>query len=81
MLQTIEDSQPRPSAGMQAKAAYLSKDPGKTDDPLEYRVLLRLATIYRRWATARSDDLRPWIRTWETDRINAGTEGAGADDA
>ena len=64
-----------------AKAAFLSKDVKKTDQPLEYRTLLILPTIYRRWALARLGDLKPWIREWETDGMNAGVEGTGAEDA
>ena len=39
MLQLVEEGQPWPKEVNQAKAAYLSKDPDKAEDPLEYRLL------------------------------------------
>ena len=53
MLNTIEQGAPWPKDTAKAKAAFLSKDTKKTDQPLEYRILLILPTLYRRWAAAR----------------------------
>ena len=37
--------------------------------------------VYRRWASARLNDLRPWIRNWQLEGIFAGVEDVGAEDA
>ena len=54
----------RPQGMLQARAAFLSKDEQKAGDPLAYRVLLILATLYRRWACTRLRDLDDWIQAW-----------------
>ena len=79
MLNAIEDGAAWPHDINQGRAAFLSKDSENTDNPLAYRVLLILPTIYRRWATARLRDLQPWIRQWQLDNMCAGVEGAGAE--
>ena len=81
MLNLIEQGAPWPRDLLRGKAAYLSKDSEKTEDPLAYRVLLILPAVYRRWAAARLHTLKPWIRTWQLDNMYAGVEGVGADDA
>ena len=59
----------------------LSKNNDKTVDALSYRVLLILPVLYRRWATTRLHDLRPWIRQWQLEGMYAGIENVGAEDA
>ena len=59
----------------------LSKDPNNTEDPLAYRVLLILPTIYRRWGSARLIHLKPCVQSWQIDGMFAGVEGFGADDS
>ena len=81
LLNVVESGADWPKDLKCAKAAYLSKDPDKIDDPLEYRVLLILPTLYRRWASARLNDLKPWIRLWQLHSMYAGVEGFGAEDA
>ena len=46
-----------------AKAAYLSKDTNDLTDPLKYRVVLILPTLYRKWASTRLKDMKDWVRT------------------
>ena len=53
LLNLVEDGVPWPIDLCSAKAAYLSEDPLRTEDPLGYRVLLILPVLYRRWASAR----------------------------
>ena len=77
LLNVIEDGADWPSSLLHAKAAFLSKD----DDPLAYRILMLMPVLYRKWATTRLHDLRPWVSTWQVDGIYAGVEGYGADDA
>ncbi len=49
LLNTIEEGAPWPDGTLHARAAYLSKDPNRMDDPLAFRVLLILAILYRKW--------------------------------
>ena len=79
-LNAIEDGAAWPDDITQGRAAFLSKDTINTDNPLAYRVLLILPTIYRRWATARLKDLLPWIRLWQKTNMCAGVEGGGAEE-
>ena len=50
-------------------------------NPLDYRVLLMLASVYRPWGKIRLEQLQPWIETWQLPEIYAGIEGQGANDA
>ena len=81
LLNLIEAGADRPKDVAQGRAAYLSKDPRDTHNPLAYRVLLILPVLYRRWASARLHSLRGWIRQWQLDGMFAGIEGFGAEDA
>ena len=81
MLNAIEAGADWPDDLQSAKAAFLSKDPAKLDDPLEYRVLLILPVLYRRWASSRLKGLKPWMRKWQLETMFAGIEGFGAEDA
>ena len=81
LLNLVEEGAPWPEDLLKGKAAFLSKDAERTDDPLAYRVLLILPAIYRRWASARLHELKQWIAEWQLDGMYAGIEGFGADDA
>ena len=82
LLNEIEAGLPWPTATNQAKAAFLSKHPTPSTDPLGYRVLLILPVVYRRWANARLYDLREWVDQWFPEgSMFAGAPGLGADDA
>ena len=50
-------------------------------DPLAYRVLLMLASVYRLWEKIRLAQLQPWIALWALPKIYAGIRGQGANDA
>ena len=50
-------------------------------DPMDYRVLLMLASTYRLWGKIRLAHLQPWIEEWNLPEIYAGIEGKGAADA
>ena len=65
LLNNIEKGAPWPDDLLVGKAAFLSKDNTRTEDALAYRILLILPVLYRRWASARLTDLRPWIRQWQ----------------
>ena len=40
-----------------------------------------MSAVYRRWASARLDNLKPWIHKWHEDEIFAGADPKGAEDA
>ena len=63
------------------RAAFLSKDVKDTENPLAYRVLLILPVLCRCWATARLQDLQPWVHKWQRDAMFAGVDNARAEDA
>ena len=50
-------------------------------DPLEYRVLLMLSSVYRLLGKVRLRHLEPWIGEWAVEELYAGVSGQGADDA
>ena len=64
-----------------ARAAFLAKEEDSDMDPLDYRVLLMLSSVYRLWGKIRLPQLQPWIATWDMQEIYAGVEGKGANDA
>ena len=49
-------------------------------DPLAFRVLLIMPTLYRRWDALRLDDLNHWIMSWEHGSMMAGVKEKGAED-
>ena len=81
MLNLIEAGRPWPDGMLHAKAAYLVKDPKRTDDPLAYRVLMVLPAVNRRWGTHRLQDLQPWTEKFAMNEIYAGIGNQGAEDA
>eukprot|EP00969_Alexandrium_andersonii_P083245 3672683-Alexandrium_andersonii.AAC.1 len=50
-------------------------------DPLAFRGLLILPTVYRTWAKVRLRQLSPWIRSWAPPHLFSGLKGRGAQDA
>ena len=47
----------------------------------EYRVLLILSVLYRKWACVRVLRLAPWIQSWALEDMFAGVPGQAAEDA
>lgn len=70
-----------PANLLHTKSSFLEKSADNKTDPLAYRVLHTLLTIYHRWASMRIRDLVPWIKEWQLDEMLAGVEGQGARDA
>ena len=64
-----------------ARAAFLANEEDSDMDPLDYRVLLMLSSIYRLYGKVRLAQLQPWIDSWNMPEIYAGIEGKGAADA
>ena len=81
LLNMVEDGRPWPDGLQHSKAAYLSKDQNRTDDPLAYRVLMILPASYRRWGTLRLKHLQPWTEKWGLPEMYAGVGSQGAEDA
>ena len=81
MLNAIEDGAEWPVQMNQSRAAFMSKDEDDALNPLAYRVLLMLPSIYRLWGRARLDHMQPWVAEWTTPEMFAGVEGQGAEEA
>ena len=81
LLNSIEDGFGWPDGTEHARAAYLSKDCSKADDPLCYRVLLILPTLNRIWGSIRLDSMKDWTDQWGMNEFYAGTGNQGAEDA
>jgi hypothetical protein len=81
LLNVIERGADWPSATVQAKAVFLAKEDKVSADPLDYRVLLILSAVYRRWAASRLHQLEEWTQAWREPEHYAGVSGKGAADA
>ena len=80
LLNRIEEEGKWPTPCTRGRASFLSKDSEDTLNPLAYRVLLILPTLYRRWASLRLHDLGPWTATWAMPEMCAGVEGKSVED-
>ena len=80
MFNTIEDGASWPAELLKARAAFMSKDAEKYDNPLNYRVLTLLPVAYRRYATARLHSIKAWVASWDLPQICAGGIAKGAQD-
>eukprot|EP00969_Alexandrium_andersonii_P006838 298199-Alexandrium_andersonii.AAC.1 len=78
LLALVEAGAPWPSAFLHAKAAFLAKSAEPTTEPLDRRVLMICAAVYRRWAAIRLRHLDPWIRKWACPEMFAGVPSKGA---
>lgn len=81
LLNLIERGAPWHEGMSAGRVAFLEKDEGSAEDPMKFRLLTILNSLYRRWASARLESLRPWIETWAIDSIFAGAVPQGAPDA
>ena len=70
-----------PKGSAKARAAFLEKEEGVSDIPLQFRVLLMLPCLYRRWAAARLFVLKDWTDQWGLLQMYAGIRAQGAEDA
>ena len=48
-------------------------------NPMEYRILLVLSRLYRRWASMRLRDMQEWIRKWQHPAMYAVVLGGGVE--
>ncbi len=83
LLNLIEEGCPWPKGVLKGKVAFLSKKDEEIQnfEVEEYRALLILAVLYRKWATLRLEDLKGWIQSWQLPEIFAGIPGKGAEGA
>ena len=81
LLNLVEEGAPWPVTLWHARGAFLSKDPSQPFQPMAYRILLVLPTLYRKWATTRLRHLGPWISTWADPAMHAGVPGSSAAEA
>ena len=81
MLNIIEEGGAWPEHLTHTRAAFLAKEEGEALDPLCFRCLLMMPSIYRLWARTRLSHLEPWVDGWATEEIYAGVGGQGAEDA
>ena len=82
MMNKIEEGASWPTQLKVAKAAFLSKDPDDTNNPLAFGVLMMMPTVYHKWAAMRLEDLEDcgWNATWQHPAMVAGVKKRGADD-
>ena len=81
LLNAVEKGAPWPEHMLHTRAVFLSKDADMIEDPLAYRVLKITSGWYRKWASCRSRQLRPWILSWDCPELNSGVPKKGAQDA
>ena len=63
MYNTIEAGCKWPTGTRKARAAYFAKDESQAADPMQYRVLLIMSHVYKRFASVRLQDISEWIST------------------
>ena len=61
--------------------SFMAKEEQASLDPLQYRGISILATVYRLWAKARLADLQGWVEEWRHPDLFSGVAGVGAQDA
>ena len=81
MLNCIEEGASWPDQLLHQKACLLLKDPDNPLQPLNYRFLLIMPTIYRKWAMTRLRALEGWIDSWKLNELFAGFGWVSAEDA
>ena len=79
LLNAIENGLPWPEPMKWGKAHFLAKTEEASLDPLDYRILLVLQRLYRRWATMRLRHMQAWVQEWQMDEMFAGVKNGGAD--
>ena len=79
LLQLIEGGANWPQPTTWGKAFFLTKTEEPSTDPMDYRILLILSRLYRRWASMRLRRLHAWIGIRELPEMYAGVPGRGAE--
>ena len=81
LLNMIEEGRPWPEPQHWGKAHLIGKTEEASLDPYDYRILLVLQRLYRRWASMRLQHLSRWIEKWQLEEMYAGVKGGGAEAA
>ena len=81
VLNAVEESGRWPKQLLHGVNSYLLKPGGDPYEPLDYRPILILSIIYRRWASLRLRQMRRWVESWQLEEMFAGIRGRGAADA
>ena len=76
MLNRIEQGAKWRDALHHSRSAFLAKDPDDAADPLAYRLLLIMPLVWRQYGSYRLNDMKPWIKTWQTHHMFAGSPGS-----
>ena len=77
----IEESAPWPQGTQKARAAFLEKDARRQGEVMNYRILLMLSALYRKWASIRLNTMQSWVNRWSDPDMYAGAGNLGACDA
>ena len=81
MLNMIESGTGRPKVLRHVKGATLAKTEGQSYDPLDFRILMIMPAVYRKWAALRLRQLAPWVSEWALDEMYAGVDAVSAEEA
>ena len=79
LLNAIESGLEWPEPQYWGKAHIVAKDDEASLSPKDYRILLVLQRLYRRWASIRLQHLSGWVTKWQLPEMYAGVKGGGAD--
>ena len=79
LLQLIEGGASWPQPTTCGKAFFLANTDEPSTDPMDYRIILILSRLYRRWASMRLRDTQDWIKKWQLPIMYAGVPGGGAE--
>ena len=61
MLNAVEKGMPWPDDTNWGKAFFLNKTHFAATDPMDYRIILILSRLYRRWSTIRLGHVQKWM--------------------
>jgi hypothetical protein len=75
LLTLVEEGAPWPRPTTWGKAFFLCKTEEPSTDPMEYKILLILSRLYRRWASMRLRDVHGWAQGWQLPEMYAGVPG------
>ena len=82
LLNGIEAGLDWPTGLLHGRDAQLQKDPSKPAFEVgDWRNLLLLPVLYRKWGCVRFFRLHPWVMTWVMEGMFAGVPGHAAEDA
>ena len=81
LCNAVECGVPWPVQLTVGRAAILAKKGRNINDPMAFRLLLLLPSVYRLWSKVRLQQLSAWMQEWDLPELYAGTMGRSAEDA